>query len=515
MEDNTMKKIILSTASIAALILAASCNKQALPTGNGISDEVKFTASIDEEVSKSLLVDGGKVNWEDTDHVYINRYSRFSVRPQDPATKADLILEDGYLEPVAPYEAIYPSGLCVDGEYILPETQLYSEGKFNAPMYAAGNSGSLSFKNICGVISLSLKGEDKIKSITVKANGEPISGAFYIIEGTDDKMSMKQGGGQTVTLDCGEGAQLNMSTPKKLYIYLPPKVYSAGMTFTIINSNNKQYVKTTKSNTNIERNHVYNFDWQFGGPKPNYLPGKFYTGNGETVHFAKGNLYYNGSSYKFEDHQYDFPRGWDDNHIGHFYWSKDESKARAKFYDEDESCSSNDVIFTNSTTTTPNSSFTVNGETGKYRCLSKDEWNYLLRVRYVNGGRGKGYSYSIEKNITIQGSTYHGIFLFPDGFTRQNTWKTDYKTWDEIDEAGIVFLPLLGYRTTMKISETKIEFYHFDEWGTYMSSSTYTDDRHVWFGIEYYNNKEDLEKLDDDNPPYREFGNGYRLAIKL
>lgn len=507
-----MKKTAFLITSLAALILVGSCGKIEIPQGN----DVIFDASIDEEISKTLLVDKGKVNWEPTDHVYIN-YSRFSVNPKSPATKADLILEDGQLAPISPYAAIYPSSLMVDAEYIFPETQIYSEGKFNAPMYAASSSASLSFRNICGVVSFSLIGEDKIKSITIKTNstGESVSGAFYIIEGTTDKISMKPGGGQVVTLDCGEGVQLNMTTPKKLYIYLPPRLYSAGMTFTIINSNNKQYVKTTKSNVNIERNHVYNFDWQIGGPKPNYLPGKFYLGNGQTIHFAKGNLYYDGSSYKFEEHQYDFPRAWNENHIGHFFWSKSAEKARAKFYDEDEECSSRDVIFTNSDYETPSSSFTVNGVTGKFRCLSETEWDYLLRSRYVNGHTGKGYSYSIEKSITIQGSTYHGIFLFPDGFTRQSTWKSDYKTWDEIDDAGIVFLPLLGYRTDEKIGEQELKFYHFDEWGTYMSSKPYKDDRHVWFGVEYYNHKDDLEKLSDDNPPYREFGNGYRLAIKL
>ena len=252
----TLKKITLFAASAAALVLAVSCSGLALPA-------TVFSASIEEMDIKSQLVDRGKVNWEETDHVCINS-SLFSVKPKNPATDALLILESGQQPPVAPFAAIYPSSLYVDGKYILPDTQIYSEGKINAPMYATSNSLGLTFRNICGVVCLNITGEDKIKSITVKTNsaGERISGEFFIVPGTDDKMMMQPSYGRTVTIDCGEGVQLNMSTAKQFYFFFPPATYSAGLNFTAVNSNNKSYVLTTEKATNIMNNCVYNFYWE-------------------------------------------------------------------------------------------------------------------------------------------------------------------------------------------------------------------------------------------------------------
>lgn len=251
-----MKKPFYFAAILAALVLAVSCDGIALPV-------TVFSASIDEMDVKSQLVDRGKVNWEETDLVCVNS-SMFSVKPKNPATDALLILEKGQQPPVAPFAAIYPSSLYVNGKYILPDTQIYSEGKINAPMYATGNSQDLKFRNICGVVCLNITGEDKIKSITVKTNsaGERISGEFFIVPGTDDKMMMQPSYGRTVTIDCGEGVQLNKSAAKQFYFFFPPATYSAGLNFTAVNSNNKSYVLTTEKDTNIKSNYVYNFYWE-------------------------------------------------------------------------------------------------------------------------------------------------------------------------------------------------------------------------------------------------------------
>lgn len=258
-----MKKPLFLAAILAALVLAVSCDGLTLPGGGVAVPVTVFSASIDEMDIKSQLADRGKVNWEETDVVCVNS-SMFSVKPKNPATDALLILQNGQRPPVAPFAAIYPSSLYVDGKYILPDTQIYSEGKINAPMYATGNSQDLKFRNICGVVCLNITGEDKIKSITVKTNsaGERISGEFFIVQGTDDKMMMHPSNGRTVTIECGEGVQLNMSAAKQFYFFFPPATYSAGLKFTAVNSNNKSYVLTTEKDTSFFRNCVYNFYWE-------------------------------------------------------------------------------------------------------------------------------------------------------------------------------------------------------------------------------------------------------------
>lgn len=389
-------------------------------------------------------------------------------------------------------------------------------------MYACSYDENLSFKNICGVICFNLKGTDEICSITVTTAGERIWGYFDINE-TDYSVKM-----ETESLTDGKSAAIRMTpiqleedNAKKFYIYLPPNNYAAGVTFTVKTSEGTTFVRTTKKAIGIERNHIYNIDWTLGeGPQPEPIPpycvhGKFtVNSSGKQVYFTGGNLYYTdvdrGREYRLEHPQCEFPKNWDSHHIGHFFWSKDAAKARAQYYDHDEECSGSDVLFTNSTLTTPNPNFTVEGDqTGLYRILSDDEWNYLLRVRNVNGGTGKGHSYSIEKNITIDGNTCHGVVIFPDGFTKQNSWKSEYTTWSAIDYAGIVFLPMAGYRTDEKISEQRVVINKCDHWAEYMSSKA-KNSEYAWGGMFYYDDEEDIRPRDYDD--YREFGYTYRLV---
>lgn len=172
------------------------------------------------------------------------------------------------------------------------------------------------------------------------------------------------------------------------------------------------------------------------------------------VKFSKGNLYWNGSAYKFEENQYDYPSSWNTSHVGHFFWSKDDSIARASSY-SDSGASVNDILFTNGTETTPKSSFTVDGEAGKWRSLSKDEWTYLIETR-----SGNRYAKAKVNNV-------NGLLIFPDnysgtmsgtGIAAVNTASASFPSssiptaiWSEMEEDGVVFLPNAGSRTNSNI----------------------------------------------------------------
>lgn len=167
------------------------------------------------------------------------------------------------------------------------------------------------------------------------------------------------------------------------------------------------------------------------------------------VRFSKGNLYWNGSEYKFEENQYDCPSSINTSHIGHFYWDKDEALARALSYSG--SATSDDALFTNETEVSPKSSFIVDGEAGKWRTLSGDEWTYLIKTR-------SGNRYALAK-VNDMG----GMLIFPDdysgiisgtGIATVNTDNTGYPsssiptaTWLEMESLGVVFLPSSGGRT--------------------------------------------------------------------
>ncbi|MCQ2154176.1 MAG: hypothetical protein MJY44_06415 [Bacteroidales bacterium] len=80
---------------------------------------------------------------------------------------------------------------------------------------------------------------------------------------------------------------------------------------------------------------------------------------------------------------------------------------------------------------------------GTWRTLSKDEWTYLFNTpgRMVNSK--PCYSNAVN-GITIGGTTYKGVFIYPDNYNGDVV--SSSMTWDQINAAGIVFLPAAGSR---------------------------------------------------------------------
>lgn len=190
------------------------------------------------------------------------------------------------------------------------------------------------------------------------------------------------------------------------------------------------------------------------------------------IRFSQGNLYADASDsdnlkFYFEGHQYDTVavKG-DRSHLGHFYWSKDPAVSCSTTY-EDVNSSSTDVFFTNDPANpqSPKEGFTVGGLSG-FRTLTADEWKYLLKSR-ANADSKVGYA-------TVGG--VHGIIILPDVFIdpKKNTggngnfvslpatgWDSNIYTvgesgtWNEMESARAVFLPVVGYREGSEISGKK------------------------------------------------------------
>lgn len=188
--------------------------------------------------------------------------------------------------------------------------------------------------------------------------------------------------------------------------------------------------------------------------------------SGKKVKFAPGNLYWNGSEFKFEEHQYDFPTAWDSNHVGHFYWSKDKTVARAQIYDDRDFSEEDDF-------------FAVDGGAIEgWTVLSINEWEYL-----IDHALSKGQSTIDGKNCVI---------LKPDGFS--GTVKESYTAaeWTEAEKTGLVALPFAGRRDRGTVEHTGSEgLYHVDNMasGDYMpgmyfeSDDAYSDDFRIDYGI--------------------------------
>ena len=208
---------------------------------------------------------------------------------------------------------------------------------------------------------------------------------------------------------------------------------------------------------------------------------KFRVDTDKTVEFSKGNLYWsnNDKKFHFEENQWSFANTWNTSQVSHFYWSKTASVAYNSYYYE-ESPSDKDVFFTNTTTTTANTSFQVEGElAGTWRTLSREEWNYLLGTRSGN------------KFAKAKVNDVKGLLIFPDSYNNEKaisgitgisdgsgSYPTDNileTTWTLMERSGVVFLPYVGMREVSIVSPYPVEINMSGNgyWSSSCSSNTH------------------------------------------
>ena len=216
------------------------------------------------------------------------------------------------------------------------------------------------------------------------------------------------------------------------------------------------------------------------------IPGLFtVNSDGKQVFFSRGNLYWNGSEYCFEDNQYTVhtkSSAETENHIAHFYWSKSSDVARSLSNYSDAGTSS-DVFFAN------NPEFKVNEHTG-WSVLTSGEWKYLLDTRNQDNKFAKAKIHNMN-----------GLLIFPDGYSLPSGYRSDGgtgmsksndkkagfpsenisdETWFGMDAAGVVFLPAAGYRDG---SSGNADVNNVGDSGYYWSASPYDNDDDIAFDL--------------------------------
>lgn len=165
------------------------------------------------------------------------------------------------------YYAIYPwrDNMTMTTEIFvnIPSRQTYRANSFDinmAPMVGRGNNEeSIHFQNLCGILTLNLKGTDKISSITVTAkdvrgNKAFLSGDFSVDMGyetfpypmpTEEALT-------DIILDCKEGVQLDSETETSFNVIIPPGKYY-GLELQIVTTDGKFMKKSTSNTLEIKR----------------------------------------------------------------------------------------------------------------------------------------------------------------------------------------------------------------------------------------------------------------------
>ena len=433
-----MKKVSLLISVFVLALGFSQCRKPVmagLNTGNGEKQHITLSANLDNGGSKVAEDGEGKLKWEMDDEIFVyvtgTETELGSVKCVDPAAgtfegtidkttgKIDFKFgtKPSYLEQAGIELPVYleATGIeyAADGNYDVEMTMPYAVLKLDLSALgtASGTDVEIYANDVPVAKVLSVKTDSKTVYVAVEADCVK---KLYVFD---------NGGNQIVP--CPEWT-LNPNT-----------FYTTG--------NDAEAVK-------IE-------------------PAKFAIASNTYVYFSKGNMYYNGNSFEFEDKQYNCETSWSSEHVSHFFWSdKKEVAVRAEYSDSD--ITELTCFFTNArpgTVVVPNPGFTVGGETGVWRVLTKAETEYLIDSR--------GAKSFAKANVNGR----KGLLLFPDGYNgtivgdgiatvndkNANFPATEMTTdaFKLLEQKGVVFLPCAGNRnngSTIDYSEIACTYWTND-----------------------------------------------------
>jgi len=171
-----------------------------------------------------------------------------------------------------------------------------------------------------------------------------------------------------------------------------------------------------------------------------YLDGVFSVSDTKKVNFARGNLYYNIASGKWDvfHNMYKYDTDQTEN-ISLFTWGYDSS------YSTDPNTTSycSDIKSGNLPAEKDWSTATLGS---KWRTLSADEWDYVFNKRTMTNNKPRYTAFFDSDKVTVESTEHKGLFIYPDDYNGDEIVANTSLNWQKIEGLGIVFLPAPGYR---------------------------------------------------------------------
>ena len=254
-----MKKyIFMAVAAIAAL---SSCSSDNDPiTGENGKKALTFTASMESDATRALYDSENKcASWEMADQISVNGVT-YNAQSAGATTtfKSDV---EGVEAEGDTYNAYFPKSLYNGGTPALPAavSETWADGKFNMPMHATSTTTSLEFKNLCGVLKITVKDDEiaAVKRIKISSANKAISGNFSI---TNDAAVLADPSvvANTLTITYADAVA---TTPegKVFYVAIPAQTYQELKIELDADGNGFTKSMTTKSAADITvaRNKIY------------------------------------------------------------------------------------------------------------------------------------------------------------------------------------------------------------------------------------------------------------------
>ena len=284
-----MKKQLLGLMTI--LTALGACQKNEVTS---LSEDVTIHATIEEkDATRTVMDENNNILWSENDQIIAFMKSsygyKYQVKPAfvsksyadfsmvSSGNGSDLSAGNEWEHNVVyyPYSEdieCLKSGTNYELEVNLPAGQTYVPDSFangSMAMVAVSENKNITFKNVLGGIKLQLKGIQKVTSIKIEGkNNEKLSGAAIVTAYTDETkpaITMASDATTSVTLNCGEGVQLNESKATEFIISLPPVLFSKGFTATITDTDAQTYtVETDKVNTILRSSILTMPDFKLG-----------------------------------------------------------------------------------------------------------------------------------------------------------------------------------------------------------------------------------------------------------
>ena len=278
-----MKKLWMAATCTAAFILA-SCQEESF---EGRPDPDNYYASVETfgTDTRTALGEGRSVVWSSEDRIAIFErngagqayqvLNAYVGKSSGEFEEVEGLVAEGTGAGIEGTIAVYPfnEDLTVtsgdNGDYIIegisfPAEQKYIAGSFSDeafPMTAICEQGSknLSFKNIGGVLKLSLTGSYSVSQIILTGNsGELLSGPATVTLGPDGipLVKMSNDASNYVSLICDPAIQINPETVTDFYISIPRTDFENGFSVKVTDNEFHQIIKTTNKENITKRSSI-------------------------------------------------------------------------------------------------------------------------------------------------------------------------------------------------------------------------------------------------------------------
>ena len=242
-----------------------------------VPDSITFTAVL-ENGTRTLLGTDEQVLWSTGDEIRVFNESN--------ASGAVFTLKNGQGTPTGtfegpnigngPFRAVYPASIVATGSQYdnisisIPSSQSYAAESFgagaNISVGQADQLDNILFRNVMGVLSLTLTGDATIGSICIQSHvQETLSGTATLSNlGEEAGPTLTFGEGQTaesfsrLTLDCGTNGIPLTSTGKTFHLAIPAGALGSGYQIEVYDTNGKvmvRYAKASEDNA-IVRNYI-------------------------------------------------------------------------------------------------------------------------------------------------------------------------------------------------------------------------------------------------------------------